>query len=71
MGKGLSFGEVLETVEQLSLDDQATLIDIIQRRIVEQRRSELARDIQEAQKEFKDGNVRRVTPDELMAEILS
>jgi hypothetical protein len=71
MEKVLSFGEVLETVEQLSLEDQAMLIDIIRRRIIEQRRSELAKDIQEAQKEFKAGNARRVTPDELMAEILS
>lgn len=71
MDKTLSFGEVLETVEQLSLEDQAALIDIIRRRIIEQRRSELAKDIQEAQKEFKAGNARPATPDELMAEILS
>ncbi|MGQ9556142.1 MAG: hypothetical protein ACUVWR_18730 [Anaerolineae bacterium] len=71
MEKMLSFGEVLETVEQLSLEDQETLIDIIRHRIIEQRRAELAKDVQEARKEFKAGNVRPVTPDELMEEILS
>jgi len=70
MEKTLSFGEVLETVDQLSLEDQATLIGIIRRRIIEQRRAELAKDIQEAQKEFRAGHVRPVTPDELMVEIL-
>jgi U3 small nucleolar ribonucleoprotein component len=71
MEKTLSFGEVLDTVEQLSLEDQEALTDIIRRRIIERRRAELAKDIQEAQEEFKAGNVRPVTPDELIAEILS
>ena len=71
MEKTLSFGEVLETVEQLSLEDQEALIDIIRRRIIEQRRAELAKEIQEAQREFKAGHTRPVTPDELMREILS
>ena len=71
MAKTLSLQEVLETVEQLSLGDQEALMDIVRRRIIEQRRAELARDIREAQKEFKAGNVRRATPDQLRREILS
>lgn len=71
MEKTLSFGEVLDTVEQLSLEDQEALTDIIRRRITEQRRAELAKDIQEAQEEFEAGNAHPVTPDELIAEILS
>jgi len=71
MEKTLSFGEVLDTVEQLSLEDQEALTDIIRRRITERRRAELAKDIREAQEEFKAGNARPVTPDELIAEILS
>jgi len=71
MEKTLFFGEVLDTVEQLSLEDQEALTDIIRRRIIEQRRAELAKDIQEAQEEFKAGSARPVTPDELIAEILS
>ena len=67
----ISFGEVLETVDRLSLEEQEALIDILQRRIIEQRRAELAQDIQEAQKEFKAGHARPARPDELMAEILS
>ncbi len=71
MEKTLSFGEVLDRVEQLSLEDQEALTDIIRRRIIERRRAELAKDILEAQEEFEDGNARPITPDELIAEILS
>ncbi len=71
MAKTLSFQEVLETIERLSLGDQEALMDVIRRRIIEQRRAELAKDIREAEEEFKAGNVRRATPDELRREILS
>jgi U3 small nucleolar ribonucleoprotein component len=70
MEKTLTFGEVLDTVEQLSLEDQEALTDIVRRRIIERRREELAKDIQEAQEEFNAGNALPVTPDELIAEIL-
>ena len=69
--KALPFGEVLETVERLSLEDQETLVDIIRRRIIERRRAELARDMHEAQEEFRTGGARPATPDELVKEILS
>ena len=71
MGDTLPFREVLETVDRLPLEEQEALIEILHRRVIERRREELAKDIQEAQKEFKAGHARPVTPDELMAEILS
>lgn len=66
----LAFGEVLEVVDKLSLEEQETLIEVVRRRIIERRREELAKEIQDAQKEFQAGLCRPVTPDELMAEIL-
>ena len=71
MERALAFGEVLEAVEVLSLGEQETLVEMVQRRIIEQRREELAEEIQKAQKEFQSGHCRPVTPDELMTEILS
>lgn len=67
----VSFGEVLEAADKLSLEEQVSLIDILQRRIIEHRRAELARDIQEARKEFEEGHCKPTTPSELMNEILS
>ncbi len=65
------FDEILDGVEKLSLEEQETLIDILNRRVIDRRRLELAKEIQEAQKEFQEGSVKPVTPDELMKEILS
>lgn len=67
----ISFGEVLEAVDKLTLDEQETLIDILYRRMVERRRAELAKDIAEARKEFREGHSQPATPADIMDEILS
>jgi hypothetical protein len=67
----LPFGEILEAADDLPIEDQESLIDILKNRLRERRRAELLKDIQEAEKEFKEGKCRPVTPDELMREILS
>ncbi len=67
----LPFGEILEAADVLPIEDQETLIDILKNRLRERRRAELLKDIQEAEKEFKDGKCRPASPDELMREILS
>ena len=65
------FGEILEAVDKLSLEEQETLADVLHRRLVQRRREELAGEIQQAQQEFQSGQCRPVTPAELMKEILS
>ena len=71
MAKAPLFEEVLEDIETLSLEDQEILIEILHRRIVERRREELARDVQQARQEFQAGQCRPVTPEELLNEIES
>ena len=70
MSKALRFGEVLEKIETLSLQDQETLKEILHRRIVERRREKLVQDVQQARQEFQAGECRPVTPEELMKEIV-
>ncbi len=67
----VSFGEVLESIEQLSLDEQETLMDIVQRRIAERSRKVLRAEIEEARQEFTAGQCQPATADVLMKEILS
>ena len=67
----VSFGEVLEAADRLSLEEQESLLDILQRRIIERRRAELAQDIREAREEFQQGHCQPATPTEIMEEILS
>ena len=71
MAEAVRFGDVLEGIETLSLEDQEILREILHRRIVERRREELAQDVQQARQEFQAGQCRPVTPEELLNEIES
>jgi hypothetical protein len=69
MTKGFSFDAVLESVEALSVEEQEALLDLVRRRLVERRRSEIAANMARAQEEYKTGKMFRGTVDELMAEL--
>ncbi len=71
MEVAIPFREVLEAIDALPLEEQEELMGVVRRRIVEQRRQELARDIAEAEAELAAGGCEAKTPDELMREILS
>jgi hypothetical protein len=66
-----TFHDVLEAADHLPLDDQETLVEIINRRVIEQRRAELIKTVKKARKEFDQNKCRPSTPDELMGEILA
>ena len=66
-----TFNEVLESADKLSLDEQETLAEILRKRLIDHRRTELAKEIQEAQQEYQEGRAQPATPSELMKEILS
>jgi hypothetical protein len=67
--KTSSLQTAIEMVEQLSPEDQAELLKIIYRRLVEQRRERLVEEVAETRQAYKTGQVRRGTVDELMAEL--
>jgi len=48
--------EVLEVIENMSLDEQETLAEIVQEMIIEHRRVIMAREIEKAQEEYLSGN---------------
>ncbi len=66
-----SFHAVVDAADRLSAEEQETLIEVLNRRLADRRRAELMTDIQEAEREFKSGSLRRTTPKEIMKEILS
>lgn len=70
MARAQPFGEILEGIETLPLEDQEILEEILHRRIAERRREELVQDVQLARQEFQAGQCAPVTPDELMDEIM-
>lgn len=52
MKNTLSFNEILEEIEALPEEDQVVLIDLIQRRLIERRRTEIVANIAEAKQAY-------------------
>jgi len=67
--KNSGFQQALETVESLSADEKELLIEIIQKRLQEQRRKELVEIVAEARKDYVQGKVRRGSVADIMAEL--
>jgi hypothetical protein len=63
------FQEVIEMVEALPPDDQELLVEIIRRRLIQQRRGEIAAEVQEARRAYQQGEVRRGTVARLLREL--
>jgi hypothetical protein len=69
MQKTSSFQQVIETIEALPLDDQITLIELMQNRLKQQKRQTLLQQVAEAEQDYTAGNVKRGTVADLMAEL--
>jgi len=67
----LSFSQVLENIDQLSLDEQESLLKILQSRFTESRREQLAQEIRQARLDFEQGLCQPTTPDDLIKRALS
>ncbi len=63
------FAEILEAAGSLSLEEQEVLVEILNRRLIERRRAELAADVADADRQFQQGECRPARPDELLREI--
>lgn len=64
------FSDVLDSVEQLSTDEQEELVAIVRRRLADRRRARLAAQVAEARAEYGSGQARPARAADLMAEIL-
>jgi hypothetical protein len=67
----IPFAEILEAADKLSLDDQEELIGALRPRVTDRKREELAREIQEARREFLAGRGEPKTPADLLKDTLS
>jgi hypothetical protein len=61
----VTFREALELIESLPEEERRDLIDIVKRRLIEERRDEIAKSIQAARGEFTRGEVKRGTVENL------
>lgn len=67
--RGVTFQEAIEIIESLSEEQRESLIEIVKKHLIEERRDALAKSIKEAKKEYAHGEVRQGTVDELLREI--
>lgn len=70
MKTALSFDEIVGLSDGLSLPQKESLIEILTKRLVEQRRTVLQREVRESQVAYKAGKCAVVSPSELMKEIM-
>ena len=66
-----NFADILDAVDNLSREEQETFLEVLQRRFIEQRREEIAAEIQAARQEFLSGECQPVTAEDLMKELVS
>jgi hypothetical protein len=67
----MQFGELLEAADQLTLEEQADLVEVLRRRISERRRDELAEEVREARQDYAAGRCAPATPADILKNILS
>ncbi len=71
MSQTVTFGSVLEDADQLTLDEQETLIEVLRRRTAEQRRQKIVDDVRAGREEYRRGECKPMTVAELMADLQS
>ena len=64
----LTFDELLDTIVDLLVERQETLVDLVRLRLREQRRKEFSRNAAEARAQFATGQLPRGTVDDLLAD---
>ena len=64
-----NFYEILDASSNLTLEEQESFVDILQKRIIEEKRKKLIYEIMESEKEFETGDLQISTIDEIMKEI--
>lgn len=63
------FGDLLEMIERLPLDERESLIDVVQKRIAEDARKRIAASARAAKREHARGKSRPATAEEIMREV--
>lgn len=64
-----AFQKAIETVEALPLQDQEMLIDIIIKRLKQNKREQLLREVNEVEQDYAEGNVKYGSVSEFLSEL--
>ena len=64
-----TFSDVVDAADDLSVDEQETLVEILRRRIAKRNREALVRDVAEARAEFRASQGRTSSVSDIMEEL--
>lgn len=65
----VTFQQTLEMIESLSEEERKSLVEIVTRRLTEERREEIAHAVAEARKDYASGEVKRGTVDDVLRDL--
>jgi hypothetical protein len=66
-----SFADVLDAAGNLRVDEREELVELLQKRTIEERRTELAKDIKNARSDYKNHKYSVASANGIMKELLS
>ena len=65
----ITFSDVVDAADNLSVDEQETLVEILRRRIARRNRDAIVRDVTEARDEFQAGKTRTSSVGDILDEV--
>jgi len=66
----MSFADVVEAVDNLNITEKEILVDIISKRLIEQKREEIIEDVKIGRTDYQSNKVKRGSAKDLMLDIL-
>ena len=66
-----TFAQVLDSADELGVEEQESLVEVLQRRLAERRREALIESVKSARREFEGNRCRPATPKQILKRILA
>jgi hypothetical protein len=67
--RNITFQKALEIIESLPEEQRESLMDVVKQRLIEERRDRLAKSIKKAREEYRRGDIKKGSVDNLMDEL--
>jgi hypothetical protein len=66
-----TFAQVLDSADELGVEEQESLVEVLQRRLAERRREALIEAVKSARREFEEGRCQPATPKQIVKRIFA
>ena len=67
--KSMELNKILETIDNMDIDDQSYILEILYKRIIESKRREIAKLARESERNYKKGKVKKGTVEDLWKDL--